>query len=308
MSSDENAILCLGEPLVELFATGKDSFGLGYGGDVSNVAVAVARQGGNAKLLTRVGDDHFGQLLRTFWDSERVDTSLVIDGPGEDTGLYFVTYDAAGHHFTYRRNGSAASRLATKDLPVSDLEGAAMFYVSGISLAVSETMREAAQHGVSLAKAHGKFVAVDPNLRTALWPLENARDVTHRVMQDCDIALPGLDDAQHLTGLSDAAEIVRFYHDLGARIVALTLGAEGALVSDGTATRHYTPPQVRAIDATGAGDCFNGIFLSHYLTSLDPFAAAEAATIGSAISTTGRGAISAIPTRSEIQKKKEALK
>lgn len=292
-------IYCLGEPLVEFNQQPDGLFKIGFGGDVSNVAVAAARQGAQTGMITRLGDDPFGASLIEMWRCEGVDLRGVIHAKGEETGVYFVTHDARGHHFTYRRKGSAASRLGLGDLPVG-LPEAAIFYASGISLAVSDSMRGAVVEAAKQIHAGEGLFAFDPNLRTALWPLETAHAVTHEVMRHCDIALPGLDDARQLTGLQMPEEIARFYHDLGASVVALTLGAEGVLIS--TAEQQVTLPglQVTAKDATGAGDCFNGAFLAALLAGLEPVVAADRANRAAALSTTGYGAVAPIPTLSEV--------
>tara|TARA_R110000850_G_scaffold134371_2_gene255508 strand:- start:1741 stop:2118 length:378 start_codon:yes stop_codon:yes gene_type:complete len=124
-------------------------------------------------------------------------------------------------------------------------------------------------------------------------------------MQHRDIALPGLDDARQLTGLHSPEDIIRFYHDLGADIVALTLGSYGVIVSDGKAVHTITGTKVTAIDATGAGDCFNGIFLSNYLRDGDILNAAETANRGAALSTKVYGAVDPIPFKSTLEKPKE---
>lgn len=292
-------IYCLGEPLVEFNQQPGGLFKTGFGGDVSNVAVAATRQGAQAGMITRLGEDPFGASLVEMWRREGMDLRGVIRARGEETGVYFVTHDADGHHFTYRRKGSAASRLSLGDLPVG-LPEAAIFYASGISLAVSDSMRGAVVEAAKQIHAGEGLFAFDPNLRTALWSLETARAVTHEVMRHCDIALPGLDDARQLTGLQVPEEIARFYHDLGASIVALTLGADGVLVS--TAEQQVTLPghRVTAKDATGAGDCFSGAFLAALLAGLEPVAAAERANRAAALSTTGYGAVAPIPTLSEV--------
>ena len=117
--------------------------------------------------------------------------------------------------------------------------------------------------------------------------------------------MPGLDAARRLTGLDAPDEIVDFYHGLGAKIVVLTLGADGVLASDGTRRCRISPHKVDAVDATGAGDCFNGIFLTQLLLTRDPFLAADIANTGAALSTTGYGAIAPIPTYSDILNAKE---
>jgi len=298
-------ILCLGEPLCELNAQADGSFKAGFGGDVSNVAIAAARQGADSGLISRVGDDPFGAQLRALWQRENVCADHVAVVQGQETGIYFVFHDEDGHHFVYRRKGSAASRLTADDIPETAVARARIFYSSGIGLGVSKSLRAATFHAAAIAAQGGVTVAFDPNLRTALWSLDEARAFTHELMQQCDIALPGLDDARQLTGLHSPEDIIGFYHNLGARIVALTLGADGVAVSDGKAVHTISGTKVEAKDATGAGDCFNGIFLANYLRDGDILNAAETANRGAALSTTGYGAVDPIPFKSTLETSKE---
>ncbi len=293
-------LICLGEPLFELNAQPDGTFQSGFGGDVSNVAVAAARQGTKSALISSVGADHFGEQLKDLWSREGVDHTHVAQVPDGETGMYFVFHDEGGHWFVYRRKGSAASRMTPRDVPEEAIANAGMFYTSGISLGVSNELRAATQHAIRTARAAGVPVAIDPNLRTALWPLEQARAVTHDAMRNCRIALPGLDDARQLTGLHSPSEIIDFYHDLGAEIVALTLGSDGVALSQGDGIHSLPGLKVDAVDATGAGDCFNGIFLSTYLRTKNALTSAELANCGAALSTTGFGAVDPIPFRKDL--------
>lgn len=284
-------IICLGEPLVEFNHQADGTFLQGVGGDVSNVAIAAARNGASVGLSTNIGNDFFGHHLLQFWKATGVDTTGVNILENEDTGVYFVTHDANGHHFTYRRKGSAASKFSENDLRFRLIETCQVLYASGITLAVSPSLRKAAFRAIERGKRSGKTVAFDPNLRTALWPLEEARSVTHEAMKLCDIALPGLDDARILTGLDDPMDIVAFYHDLGAEIVALTLGRDGVLLSQPGHYQFIPGRAVNAVDATGAGDCFNGVFLSTYTANRNALSAAVTANEEAAASTTKYGAV-----------------
>src|SRR4029077_1368459 len=87
-------------------------------------------------------------------------------------------------------------------------------------------------------------------------------------------ALPGLDDAEGLTGLRDPDAIASFYLDLGARIVVVKMGRGGALAATSDGRERIYSHAVKAVDATGAGDCFDGAFLTEFARSGDPFAAA----------------------------------
>lgn len=300
-------LLCLGEPLVEFNAQLDGSYRRGFGGDVSNVAITAARQGTTVGIISRVGADPFGEDIVNLWANEGVDTTFVEKIPDQDTGLYFVHHDHDGHHFVYRRKGSACSRMTAADIPAAAINAAKMFYASGITIAISKTLREAAAEAISIAQKASITVAFDPNLRERLWPLDQARAVTHEIMRDCTIALPGLDDARRLTGMQSPEEIITFYHNLGAEIVALTLGGDGVAISSGDGISTIPCLKVSAVDATGAGDCFNGIFLSEFLRNRRPEQAAKTANVGAALSTTGYGAVAPIPFPTDINKMKETL-
>ena len=120
-------------------------------------------------------------------------------------------------------------------------------------------------------------------------------------MRACDIALPGLDDAEALTGLRDPDAIASFYFELGARVVVVKMGRGGALAATAKERERIYPHKVNAVDATGAGDCFDGAFLTEYVRLGDPFAAARFANVAAALSTLGYGAVAPLPRRADVE-------
>ena len=144
-------------------------------------------------------------------------------------------------------------------------------------------------------------MAYDTNSRLQLWSLELAREVIHDALTQSDIALPGYDDALTLTGLGSATDIVDFYQSLGPSIVALSLGADGVLVADGKRREHIAGHTVSAVDATAAGDTFDGAFLSQLAAGEDVFHAARHANAAAALSTTAYGAVAPMPTRAQTE-------
>ncbi len=294
-------ILCLGEPMVEFNDQRNGTFLYGFGGDVSNVAVAVARQGVRAGMATRVGTDSFGDDLMALWANEGIDTMAVIRDSDAPTGIYFVRHGPDGHRFEYRRAGSAASRMSPDTLPRAAIRGARCLHLSGISQAIGETARAACDAAITEAKDAGAIVSYDPNLRLSLWSLEDARETIHHTAALCDIFLPGLDDAVLLTGLNDPEAIIAFYLGLGAGLVALTLGENGAIIGDANGMTHIPACTVEAVDASGAGDCFDGAFLARILTGETPVDAATYAVHAAALSVQGYGAITPIPDKKSVQ-------
>lgn len=297
------SIVALGEPLIE-FNRPKEGDGRtwlqGFGGDSQNVAIAAARQGAAAGYLTSLGEDWMGDAFLDLWKSEGLDASRVGRHPTAPTGVSFVTHSAAGHKFDYLRKNSAASLMTPATLAKDYIAGARFFHLSAIGQAISESARATCDAAIEAAKAAGVKVSYDTNLRLRLWDLETARRKIDETIPRCDIALPSLDDSQQLTGLTEAEAIADHYLKLGAPMVALKMGAEGSLIV--TASKRYRLPahKVTAVDATGAGDTFDGAFLARLLDGDDPEAAGRYANVAAALSTTGYGAVTPIPRKAQV--------
>lgn len=294
-------ILCLGEPMLEFNQQPDGMYLPGHGGDTSNCAIAAARQGASTGCLTHIGKDAFGDSFMALWTSEGVSTSYVKQVADAHTGIYFVTHGEDGHEFSYFRAGSACSLMTPDDLPKDALQSTKILHASGISQGISESAADTVFAAIDIVKEAGGLVSYDTNLREKLWPVSRARAIIHAAVAQCDIALPGLDDAELLTGLSEPEAIVQFYLDLGAKIVALTLGPKGTLVGTESEARLIPGRKVSAVDATGAGDTFDGAFLSQIVGGSDPFSAANYANAAAALSTQGFGAVAPMPYAPDVK-------
>jgi 2-dehydro-3-deoxygluconokinase len=291
-------ILALGEAMVEFNCTGEGDGRLylqGFGGDTSNFAIAAARQGARVGCLGALGDDANGRMLRALWDAEGVDHRQVRSDPAAYTAIYFVNHGERGHEFSFFRQGSAASRMRPVDLPAESIEAARVLHLSGITLAISDSACDTAYAALDIARAAGVAISFDTNLRLKLWPLARARALIQDLIGRSDICLPSQDDLQVLTGLADADAIADHCLRLGARTVALKLGAAGALVADAQERHRIAPHRCRCIDATGAGDTFGGAFVARRLAGDSLLDAGRYAAVAAALSTEGYGAVAPIP-------------
>jgi 2-dehydro-3-deoxygluconokinase len=301
--STSPAIISIGEPLIE-FNRPKEGDGRtwlqGFGGDSQNCAIAAIRQGATAGYLTSLGLDWMGDAFLDLWKSEGLDASKVTRHPTAPTGVSFVTHGPAGHKFDYLRKGSAASLMKPDDLPKDYIAGARFLHVSAIGQAISADARAACDRAIEIARKAGVTVSYDTNLRLRLWDLETARAKIHATVAHCDILLPSLDDSQQLTGLQEPEAIADFYLKLGAPLVALKMGSEGALLCRAGSKVHIAPHKVEAVDATGAGDTFDGAFLTRLLAGDNPESAARYANVAAALSTTGYGAVTPIPRKDAV--------
>ena len=302
MTKQSPDIVCLGEPLVEFNQVNdKGHYLFGHGGDTSNCAIAAARAGASVGYITALGQDEFGDSFMRLWAENGVDASQVSRRADAHTGVYFVTHGPDGHVFSYLRAGSAASRMTPEQLPRDYIAGARVLHVSGISMAISASAADAVFEAIEIARNAGVLVSFDTNLRLRLWPIERARAITEAAMRKCDIALPGPEDANQLIGVSDPDVIADHYLEGGAKVVALTLGQEGCLVATPDERRRVAGIKVKAVDATAAGDTFDGNFLAEYLRHGDPFEAARFANAAAALSTQGYGAVAPMPRREEVE-------
>ncbi|WPZ33331.1 sugar kinase [Thalassobaculum sp. OXR-137] len=294
-------LLCFGEAMVELTRMGSGDYKAGYGGDTSNCAIAAARQGARTGYITAVGDDAFGRELRELWQGEGVATDFVRVDSAAPTGLYIITPSPAGRDFAYYRAGSAASRYTASDLPREALRRTRIVQLSGISQAIGPGPCAAGMALIAAAREAGCEVAYDTNLRLKLWDLETARETMHAAMAGCTVALPSIDDSRVLTGLEDADSIVDAYLAMGPRIVALKMGEAGAMIATANERILVPPHPVVPVDATGAGDTFDGAFLAQLSVGADPVAAGRYAAVAAALTTTGYGAVAPIPTAEQVQ-------
>ncbi len=289
-------VIALGEAMVEFNQrSGGTTYLAGFGGDTSNCVIAAARMGAKAGYLTQLGDDVFGDELMALWHAEGVDTRGVVRIAGGETGIYFVTHGEQGHRFSYRRAGSAASRITPASLPTGLIESARWLHVSGISQAISTSACDTVFEAIARARAAGTKVSFDLNFRPALWPAPRALAMLRATLASCDLFFPSVDEIEALTGLAMADDIVRWSHDQGARAVALKLGAKGSRVSSGSNVEDVPPHRVQPVDATGAGDCFAGAMLARLAAGDGLAQAARAANVAAALSTQGYGAVAPLP-------------
>ena len=227
----DGRILALGEPMVEFNQTGAEGgtvYLQGFGGDTSNFAIAAARRGASTGVITALGDDRHGAMLRALWRVEGVDQRGVRSDADAFTAVYFVSHDADGHHFSFYRKGSAASRFAAADLLTAQIEAAQVLHLSAISMAISDTARATCRAAIGVAKRAGVRVSFDTNLRLQLWPVERARAAIDEVIGQADICLPSHDELAAVTGLAEPEALLDHCLRLGAKVVALKMGADGA--------------------------------------------------------------------------------
>jgi 2-dehydro-3-deoxygluconokinase len=297
-------VLAIGEGMVEFNQTvpGERNYLQGFGGDTSNAIVAAARAGARCGYVSAVSDDVFGKNLMDLWRIAGIDTALIAIKSGAPTGLYFVTHTAGNHQFSYRRAGSAAATMVLNEVQREALTSTQWLHYSGISQAISDNAREQCAWAVQIAKLAGAQISFDSNLRLKLWSLQAAKQHMIPAIAACDLFLPSMDDVVQLSGLQDPQAIIRWSHDLGAKLVVLKMGDQGVLVSDAQGQQKIAPLKVQTVDATGAGDCFAGNLIARLAQGDGLLDAARYANAAAALSVQGFGAVEPLPWPDDVFK------
>jgi len=260
-------ILAIGECMAELAPTGGEDLRLGFAGDTFNTAWYLARVAPDVQVsyLTAVGDDAISQKMTAFMHDSRIDTGPVQTVAGKTVGLYLISLDHGERSFSYWRGQSAAKGLADDAAHLTHaMAGADMVYVSGITLAIlAPEARSTLITALSDARAAGKTIAFDPNLRPKLWA--SPRQMTDAIMEGAavsDIVLPSFEDEGDWFKDASPTETADRYLAAGAKTVIVKNGAEPVLYVDQTGTGEIAvTPVDTLVDTTAAGDSFNaGVF------------------------------------------------
>ena len=271
-------------------------FSFGIGGAESNVAVGVARLGGEATWLGRVGPDSSGDLIVARLTAAGV--RVLARRDEAFTGL-MVRYRRSGEftHVDYHRAGSAGSRLTPADIPAAEVAGASVLHVTGITPALSESARAAVFQAVETAKAAGVPVSVDVNYRSKLWSRFDAAPVLRDLVGRADLVFAGPEEAALFV---DRADPLAGLAKLGPAEVVIKDGARGceALIDGERHTVAALP--VTVIDPVGAGDAFVSGYLAEWMAGAAPAARLATAIAAGAFAVTVPGDCEGLPDRDEL--------
>jgi ribokinase len=273
-----SGIVVLGDVMVDVvtrlsvpLAPGSDApalIRLHGGGSAANTAAWLAQAGAEPVLVGRVGDDERGRGARDELRAAGVDARLVAD-PDLPTGTCVVIVGPDGER-TMAPDAGANDGLSDADLSDDVLGAAGHLHVAGYAL-LRPGSRPAARAAISRALEHGMPVSVDPSSAALLSPefLDHAAGA--------GLLLPNADEARMLSGEGDPERAARALATRFGEVV-VTLGADGALWTDGRESVRADPvPVEAAVDSTGAGDAFAAGLLA---ARLDGAAPAEALAAG----------------------------
>lgn len=309
-------VLCFGDLLIDFVPTTSglplaevETFRRAPGGAAANVAVGLARLGAKSAFMGKVGDDVFGHLLAATLDAEGVDTTPLRFDNRARTALAFVSLKADGERdFLFYRHPSADMLFDREEVDRSAIAAAPVFHFDSISLAAPDP-RKTALFAADTAKAAGKLVSFDANLRLPLWTsADDARAGIRAGIERASIVKLSDDELEFMTGAREPKAMREaLWHD-GLKLMVLSVGKAGSILLNREGDLTVPTFKVASVDTTGAGDGFVAGLLAglmHDLDRLDDkdfvYRAGRFANAVGALTTIERGAIPALPSRDQVE-------
>lgn len=310
-------VYSFGEVLIDMLPTESGKFVPMAGGAPANVAVAVAKLGGNSYILGGLSSDNMGQLLKNELRANNVDTRFAAIKPNK-TAIVLVTLDNEGERsFEFYRDNTAD--LAYNEIDLAKVK----WQKDGILHLCSNTLCTEQDHQLSLsaisqAKANEMTVCIDVNLRLNLWAKHEIPNLLERIEQTfqyTDIVKLSHEELDWLaqTKQTSTTEYLSYLISSNIKLVLITDGSNDIRAIMQTGEQTVTPPQTSAVDTTGAGDSFIGGFLYQLASAASDLPRqtifqhpeliqkfVHFASRCGAHTVTAKGAFAAMPTLSEL--------
>jgi fructokinase len=314
-------ILCFGEALIDFHPEGTDDHGFARafvpfaGGGQANVAVGVARLGGEAHFVGMLGQDRFGDFLIDRLQRAGVDTHHVVRTADAPTALAFVQLDADGERsFSFYRPPSADMLFRSEHFRDDAFDGIALLHACSLSMSEPE-LAEATREGMRRAQAADALVSFDLNLRPARWSHhDDPRSVMWSGLELADLVKLSDDELDYLAVDGEDAFLERLWRGR-TRLLVVTGGSAPLRWFVRDADGEMPVYDSAVVDSTAAGDAFVAGLLHRLVEqdidarNFDAFimelprlhATLRFAAACGAITVTRRGSFAAMPTAKEVE-------
>ena len=313
-------VIAIGEALIDFIPHEKgralndvENFLRVPGGAPLNVAAAVAKLGGKSQMLTKLGQDGFGDAILNEVKPLGVDVSRISRTKEANTALAFVSLREDGERdFSFYRNPSADMLLNAEEIEEEVFAQGGILHFCSVSL-IDAPIKEAHRKAIEFAKRNNCLISFDPNVRLPLWETPEAcREAILEFLPFANIVKISDEELEFITGIADETEALNFLLQGDVEVIIYTKGTNGAEFI--TKERKVFSPsfKVEAQDTTGAGDSFIGSFLYQVaegdntlesLVNLPEEKVKEILTFSNAtaaLTVCKRGAIGALPTKEEV--------
>ena len=260
-----NSVFCIGELLIDFI--GKDiNKGLvsgvknkkKAGGAPANVAASICKLGGKAYFLGQVGNDSFGKFLINVLKDAGINTEMAkMEGC---TTLAFVAIDENGER-NFEFNRGCDGDYSFESIDLSKIGKNDIIHFGSATGFLEGKLKETYFKLLDYAKENNIFVSFDPNYRDALITEEKLEDFisdSKEFIKKADFIKLSDEEVLLITKEKDIESGVKKLHEIGAKVVAITLGAKGTLISNGEEMEVVPSVKIKQVDSTGAGDSFVG--------------------------------------------------
>jgi 5-dehydro-2-deoxygluconokinase len=302
-------VLTMGRVGVDLYPeqsgvplAGVRSFAKSLGGSPTNVAVAAARLGRRAAVITKVGEDGFGTYVREALRGFGVDDRFVGTEPGLRTPVVFCELFPPNRFpiLFYREPTAPDIRIRPGELDLEAVGAAGVMWTTGTGLS-DEPSRTATLAALE-ARAGGRHTVHDLDHRPTLWPRPTeARDLNRRALALATTVVGNTEEAAVVVGPGLPEEQASALLALGPALAVVKLGAEGAVVATTAGMTRLPAVEVEVVNGLGAGDAFGGALCHGLLAGWDPVDAVRFATAAGAHVAARLACADAMPTEAEVR-------
>lgn len=297
-------VFAIGELLVDMISDDYDAdnscnkYSRYFGGSPANITMNIKRLGGNPIISASVGNDRLGEFLINNLKKNNINTEF-INKVNNSTSMVLVTKSKETPLPIFYR--SADYNLEYNEDIGSILKNSKIVHFSCWPISQKKS-RKVIEKVIEEARKNNVLIGFDPNYHEMIW--EEGHDgieYIKNLIGKLDIIKPSEVDAERIFGPDTPENHVDKFIQCGAKLVIITLGKDGAIVSNGTETIKFKTLATEVVDTTGAGDAFWGGFYTA-LTSNYPLK--EALNIGfatSAFKLKNVGAIAELPSIEELK-------
>jgi 5-dehydro-2-deoxygluconokinase len=279
-----------------------ESFGKYLGGSPSNVAVAAAQYGRDTALITRTGEDPFGEFLHDALRGFGVDDRYVISVPGLNTPIAFCEIFPPDDFplYFYREPKAPDMEIRPEDLDYDAIRAARVFWVTVTGL--SDEPSRAATLAALEARAKSGITVLDLDYRPMFWSSrEEAREWVGRALEHVTVAVGNLDETDTAVGVREPREAAKALRDRGVELAIVKQGPKGVLADDGTGAVEVPPVPVEVVNGLGAGDAFGGALCHGLLSDWDLERRMRFCNAAGALVASRLACADAMPNESEVE-------
>ncbi|MEU9888170.1 5-dehydro-2-deoxygluconokinase [Sphaerisporangium sp. NPDC051011] len=279
-----------------------ETFGKYLGGSPTNVAVAAARLGRDAAVISRTGADPFGAFVHDALRSYGVDDRYVTEVPGLPTPVTFCEIHPPDHFplYFYRFPKAPDLEIQTQELDVAAISRAGLFWATVTGL--SEEPSRGAHFAAWEARGRAPLTVLDLDYRPMFWssPDEAGRWV-REALRHVTVAVGNLDECEVATGTRDPREAAKALLGMGVEVAVVKQGPGGVLGMTAEETVVVPPVPVEVVNGLGAGDAFGGALCDGLLAGRGLEQALRFANAAGAIVAGRLACAPAMPTTEEVE-------